>query len=83
MDENLIHELKQSMIVIQELGERTGGINLRCKKILEIMNNPVKFILEGEKLEELINGIMAEFYILGSFADALGKMYKKEEENDA
>lgn len=82
MDEKQMDELKQGLMVIQELEERTAGINKRCKKILEIVSDPFKFIMEGEKLENLLDGIKVEFMILGNFADALDKMMNSKEEGE-
>ena len=82
MDENTMNELKQGIMVIQELEERTAGINKRCKKILEIMSDPFKFIMEGDKLENLLDGIKVEFLILGNFSDALDKMMNNKEEDN-
>lgn len=68
--------------MIQQLEEFSGRINKKCKEVLAITSNPIRFAMEGTKVSELLDGVHLELLLLGNFMEAYSNLNKKEGEEN-
>lgn len=68
--------------MFQELEESTAKINLKCKGILRILNNPFLTMIKMDELDELMNGISFDLHVLNNFMTTFNEMYNKEGEEE-
>lgn len=68
--------------MFQELEETTAKINLKCKQILLIMNNPFLFMMKTNELDGLMNGISYDLTVLNNFMSTFNEMYNEKGENN-